>query len=358
MAEARMKARRKRSQASRAATRSALPALPHRIVVIGLDVTGLGIAKSLACRTDCEIVGGVDVDPKRIGRDLGELLGSGVSGVKVVSTFAELESLDVDLAVVATTSLIEQLEETATPLLEAGINVVSICEELGYPLVTHPAVAHRLDAAARASGVSILGTGINPGFVMDTLPLVLSTLTQKVDRIEIRRTAEMSGYGALLGKFGLGLKVDVFDAAQAAGKVVGHVGFEQALTALGDGLGWTFDEVGVDPVRPAFHHAHKSAPSTCGDRGRVGCGRRRQRPGTMLRRNRDRRDYASRNLRTRGPDGTGRRVDDPRRRPAHPSRHRARVRQLHIHCCGGFKRRGRSCFSGTRAGDHGRSQRA
>lgn len=224
----------------------------QRVMLVGLGATGVAIGQALAQREDCELVAAIDIDPARRGRDLGEVLGGPAIGVPVVADLDAISATVAGVAVVATTSLLAALEPTVVPLLERGINVVSICEELGYPWVSHPAIADRLDRVAKANGVSILGTGCNPGFLMDTLPLLLSGLTQRVDRVEIRRTADMSGYGAILRKFGLGETIDAFDEAQAMGRVVGHIGFEQAAAALATGLGWELDEIVVDPVRPAF----------------------------------------------------------------------------------------------------------
>jgi hypothetical protein len=223
---------------------------PHSIVLVGLGATGICIGQSLARRSDCVLVGASDIAPDRVGRDIGELLGGESSGVVVVSRLDELPSADV--AVVATTSFLESLEPTLVALIERGMNVVSICEELGYAHLSHPSIVARLDKLAIEHGVSVLGTGCNPGLIMDTLPLLLSCLTQKVSGVNIRRTADMSRYGAILSKFGLGLSEETFESRQAAGAVIGHVGFEQAIAALASGLGWDLDEIVVDRVRPLF----------------------------------------------------------------------------------------------------------
>lgn len=223
-----------------------------RIMLVGLGAVGLSAGRSLRKRSDCELVCAVERDPALVGRDLGEVLGGAASDVIVENGVAEIEAGSADVAVVATTSWLDELEPIVTALVSRGINVVSICEELAYPWMTHRAIAERIDRLARVEDVSVLGTGANPGFLLDTLPLALSSMSQRISHVDIRRTAEMSGYAAILEKFGLGLTIAAFDAAQTSGLVVGHIGFEEAIAALCGGLGWNADEVAVDPVRPAF----------------------------------------------------------------------------------------------------------
>lgn len=218
--------------------------------MVGLGATGLAMAQSLLRRTDVEIVGAADRNPAVIGMDLGALAGGSEAGVTVVDDPSSLPVAD--LAIVATTSDLNHVADTVVPLLERRYNVMSICEELAYPWSSHPEVSRRLDDAAKAHGVTVLGTGANPGVVMDTLPLLLTTLTQCVDRIVIRRRTNMSQYGAILSKFGMGLTPEQFSDAQARGAVVGHYGFEQSISALASGLGWTLDTIEVGQVTPAM----------------------------------------------------------------------------------------------------------
>ncbi|WP_242535571.1 dihydrodipicolinate reductase [Streptomyces albidoflavus] len=218
-------------------------------VIVGLGATGRAIAASLLRRADVEIVGAADQDPGVVGQDLGVLLAGAANGVVVVSDPADLPAAD--LAVVATVSDLHKVAEVVLPLLERSYNVLSICEELAYPWQSHPDLARRLDDTAKAHGVTVLGGGANPGFLMDTLPLLLSALTQRVESVRIRRRTNMSRYGALLSKFGLGLTMREFATARSRGEVVGHHGFEQSIGALAAGLGWDLDSVEVGKVEPA-----------------------------------------------------------------------------------------------------------
>ncbi|WP_257135960.1 dihydrodipicolinate reductase [Streptomyces sp. t99] len=196
-----------------------------------------------------EIVGAADHDPRVVGQDLGVLLGGVANGVVVVSDPADLPAAD--LAIVATISDLRRVADVPLPLLERSYNVLSICEELAYPWQSHPDLARRLDDVAKAHGVTVLGSGANPGVLMDTLPLLLTALTQRVENVRIRLRADMSCYGAILSKFGLGLTLREFATARSRGEVVGHYGFEQAIGALAAGLGWDLDTVDVAEVEPA-----------------------------------------------------------------------------------------------------------
>ncbi|MFG3551877.1 dihydrodipicolinate reductase [Streptomyces sp. NPDC047725] len=215
------------------------------VVVVGLGATGIAIAESLVSRRDCELLGALDIGVDKAGVPLADLV-AGAPRVPVVSSVARLPSADV--AVVATSSWIDAIEPTLTALIARGTNVVSICEELRDPTRSHAQAVARLDRLAREHGVSVLGTGCNPGMLMDTLPLVLSGLTLGVERVSVRRTADMSRYGAILKKFGLGLTPAEFDTERDADRVMGHVGFAQSIGALARGLEWELDAIEVDSV--------------------------------------------------------------------------------------------------------------
>lgn len=224
--------------------------MSRSVVCVGLGATGVAMARSLVRRGDLNVIGAADTNPAMVGSDLGELLGIEHLGMSVVDDPAKLPAAD--LAIVATTSDLHQIAETLLPLVEAGCNVLSICEELSYPWSSHPDVARRLHDAAVARGVTVVGSGANPGVLMDTLPLLLTVLTQKVEHVTIRRRTDMSRYGAILKKFGLGLTPNEFQGARASGEVVGHYGFEQAIGALASGLGWRLDAIEVGEVTPAL----------------------------------------------------------------------------------------------------------
>ena len=129
------------------------------------------------------------MDPAKVGRDLGEILGTDESlGTPVTASLRDvLDSQSVDVVLQATGSHIPDVADQLKEIAAAGCNVVSTCEELAYPWLRHPALAREIDAKARECGVTILGTGVNPGFIMDTLVLVATAVCSDVRRIASTR---------------------------------------------------------------------------------------------------------------------------------------------------------------------------
>jgi len=220
-----------------------------RVAFIGLGATGCAIASILAKRGSAAIVAGVDRDPAKEGRDLAELTGGAITGLSVEPEL-RLDSGDLpDVAVVTIGSRISDIEPVAIPLLAAGINVVSLCEELAFPWWSHPEASRRFDDAGRSGGATVIATGCNPGFLTDTLPLVLSSGLESVRRLNVVRTATTWSYGPLLDKFGFGLGEDEF-LARRGRDIVGHLGFEQSLAMVSSMIGLEPDSITVDPPEP------------------------------------------------------------------------------------------------------------
>jgi 2,4-diaminopentanoate dehydrogenase len=214
-----------------------------RAIQYGLGPIGVGIARLVSKRSGIELVGGVDTDAAKVGRDLSELLGQQKStGVKVRAHLAEvLAETDANVVLHSTGSSLKGIWTQLEDCVRAGLNVVSTCEELAYPAAQYPDLARDLDALAKAHGVTVLGTGINPGYAMDSLALFLSGVCESVDRVLIRRRLDASGRRLpLQKKIGAGLTIDEFKDLVLARKVR-HVGLVESLTMLADGLGWTLE---------------------------------------------------------------------------------------------------------------------
>lgn len=222
---------------------------PATAAIVGLGKLGLAVAEGLANRADIEIAAAVDLDPNKLGKDLGELLGREPLGVEVQPSVPEDEPA-ADIVFLLTGSRLAELAGTIEGFARRGSNVISSAEELGYPWHEFPELSSRLDAAARSAGVSVMGAGVNPGFFMDALPILLSATTQEVVSISIRRTLDLSPHRpARLTRFGLGLTPEEF-AALDRETLHGHIGFRQSIDAVADALGWPAEDRTVTDTLP------------------------------------------------------------------------------------------------------------
>jgi len=223
-----------------------------RVIQYGLGPIGSAIARHVTERDGLALVGAVDVDPAKVGRDAGEVVGLDRRlGFPVTATLTEaLAHTDADVALHATGSYFDRFKPQILELLDAGLDVVSTAEELSFPWLAHPDKAREIDAAAKRAGKTVLGTGVNPGFLMDSLPLFLTAICQRVDHIEVRRAQNASlRRGPFQAKIGAGLTVEEFQARMATGRM-GHVGLSESIGMIFHTLGRTLVryESAVEPV--------------------------------------------------------------------------------------------------------------
>jgi hypothetical protein len=213
-----------------------------RVVCYGLGSIGLGIARLALVRPGIEIVGAVDIDPDKAGRDLGALLTGTPNGIAIATdAVATLAATRPDVVLHATNSSLERVAPQLRACAEASANIISTCEELAYPWTTQPQLAADLDATARRSGVTMLGTGVNPGFIMDALPLILTAPCAAVRAVRVLRIVDAAQRrGSLQHKIGAGLTLAQFEAQVEAG-TVRHVGLPESLHMLATSLGWPLD---------------------------------------------------------------------------------------------------------------------
>ena len=215
-----------------------------RVVCYGLGPIGLGIARLALARTGMEVVGAIDLDPQKLGRDLGALVGGAECGVLVGSNAVGiLSATKPDVVLHATSSSLAQVAEQLLQIAESGAHVVSTCEELSYPWTAQPQLAAEVDAAARRAGVTLLGTGVNPGYAMDALPLMLTAPCAAVRAVRVLRVVDAGRRrGPLQRKVGAGLTPAEFEARVKEG-LVRHVGLPESLHMLATRLGWQLDRM-------------------------------------------------------------------------------------------------------------------
>jgi len=219
---------------------------------VGLGAIGREVVRLTLQRDDLRLVGACDVDPQLVGTAIGSVLGEeSAPDVTIVDNVADVPAAADGLVVTHTTSssLATCLPELLAAV-EAGAHVISSCEELSYPWVQAPEAAERLDDAAKAAGVSVVGTGVNPGFAMDYLPVVLSGAAKRVDSVRVHRVQDAGlRRRPLQAKVGAGISREEFDARVAAGSM-GHVGLTESAQAVAAALGWeaTGTTESIEPV--------------------------------------------------------------------------------------------------------------
>lgn len=239
-------------QDPRPAATSAGPGGPVDVVHIGLGPIGREIVAFLAGRRQYRSVGAVDVDPELIGRPLSDVadLPRGCDP-PIVGEISDLPSpLDGAVAIHCAGSSLERVAPTLRALLSAGYHVVSTCEELAQPWATAPDLAAELDRTAAERGAVLLGTGVNPGYAMDYLPVVLAGSQRSVRGVEVRRVQDAGQRRVpLQRKVGAGLTVTEFEDRVAQG-TIRHVGLAESAWLLDRALGLGCTEVAetIDPI--------------------------------------------------------------------------------------------------------------
>ena len=219
-------------------------ASPVRVIHYGLGPIGIEAARVVSRRAGIVAVGAVDKDPAKIGRDLADIADfPGPSGTVVRSSIADLPAVSADVALHSTGSYLAEVRPQLEELLLAGLHVVSTCEELSYPVGERTEIAAELDSVAKKRGVVLLGTGINPGFAMDALPIFLTSISQDVTSITVKRVNDAGKRRLpLQRKVGAGLEKEEFQRLVDAGKVR-HVGLRESVQMLADAMGWELERV-------------------------------------------------------------------------------------------------------------------
>ena len=226
------------------------------VVSFGVGVIGSLTAKFILeeKRDRLNLTGAYDVDPKKVGKDLGKVIGLDRSvGFKISNDLDSILTDDVDAAIHTTTSFLKGAFPQIESIIGHGVDVVSSCEELSYPYVVDRQLSTRLDLVAKKHGATVLGTGINPGFLMDALPIMLTTPCRSVKRIRItRRMNAATRRVPFQKKVGAGLTKADFQAAIRDKRISGHVGLEQSVAMIADAIGWKLGGIEVGRVEPVI----------------------------------------------------------------------------------------------------------
>jgi len=232
-----------------------------RVAVWGTGMMGQGLLRFLLDRpNDVELVGAIVTNPAKEGKTVGELLGDCECDVRMTTDSAAVLQLKPDVVCICTQSNLHEITDQVEPAVRVGANVLCIAETLAYPWATDSAWAERVDALAREHGVSVLGTGINPGFILDALIVMWTSVCLRVDRIEARRVNDLSPFGpTVMASQGVGTTVEEFERGVADGTIVGHIGFQESIHLIARALGWEIDDI-VETREPIVSTVERSTP--------------------------------------------------------------------------------------------------
>jgi len=222
-----------------------------RVLHVGLGPIGAAVVRQVAARKTLTIVGAVDLDPAKVGQDLGDVCGLGRKlRVKVTDDLVKtIKATKPDAAVLCTSSSLRKAVSEFETVLKLKVPIVSTTEELAYPVKSNAAVAKKIDALAKRARVAVLGTGVNPGFVMDAFPIALTAVCESVSAVEVDRVQDARIRRLpFQRKIGAGLTVDEFTAKVNDGSVR-HVGLAESINMIADALGWKLDKV-TDEIHP------------------------------------------------------------------------------------------------------------
>ncbi len=246
--------------------------MPLKVVQVGLGPIGAAVVRQLVARRGVVVAGAVDRDPAKVGRDVGQVCGIRRRlHVAVSDDLARtIKAVQPDVAVLCTGSSLTRVLPEFETVLKLRVPIVSTTEELAYPVRHNAAIAKRIDMLAKRARVAVLGTGVNPGFVMDTLPIVLTGACTAVEGIEVDRVQDARVRRLpFQQKIGAGLTLDEF-AAMVKDGGVRHVGLVESITMIADALGWRLDRL-TETVVPKVAHAAVSSDVLSVQAGHV-CG--------------------------------------------------------------------------------------
>lgn len=234
-----------------------------KVIVWGLGAMGKGIVEMLNAKEGVEIVGAVVRGPK-IGKGMYELIGIDRGHKKdiIAGSFNDVIKEKVaDVVILCTDSFVKDSFEKIKYVLEKKINVISTAEEMAYPKAQEKELSDKIDKIAKENNVTVLGTGINPGLIMDLLVTTLTGACMDVEKIRAERVNNLAPFGpAVMKGQGVGISVDEFNNRVKEGTLAGHVGFPESITMIADAIGWNLS----DPIKleraPIISSVYRKTP--------------------------------------------------------------------------------------------------
>ena len=231
-----------------------------KVAVWGTGMMGQGLLGYILDRPrQIELVGAIVTNPAKEGKSVGELLGRACD-VRMTTDAAAVLASKPDVVCICTQSNLDEVSDQIEACVRANANVLCIAEKLAYPWASDADWAERFEQLAVEYDVSILGTGINPGFILDALVVAWSSICLSIDRIEAERVNDLSPFGpTVMASQGVGTTVGEFERGVADGTIVGHIGFPESIGLIADAIGWEIDEV-VETREPIVTNVPRETP--------------------------------------------------------------------------------------------------
>lgn len=243
-----------------------------KVIIWGLGAMGGGMARMLMKKQGVDIVGAIDIGEK-VGKPIFDVIGQSFPGKEniIVGTVEDyIKEKAADVVLLCTDSFTKKAYDKIKLIVENKMNVITSAEEMAYPKAQNPELAEKMDQLAKENGVTILGTGINPGLIMDLLVILMTGACEEVNSIVSRRINSLSPFGkAVMEEQGIGLTPEEFEKGMKDGSVAGHVGFPESVQMIADALGWKLDGPVEQTMSPIITDVDRVAPYGAAKAGQV-----------------------------------------------------------------------------------------
>lgn len=245
-----------------------------KVILWGLGAMGGGMAKMLLDKKGIDIVGAIANRKEREDKDLGEVLGLNKTvGINVTCDYEKtMKETEADIVLLSTDSFVKSVFPQIKLIVQNKKNCITIAEEMAYPYIVEKELSAEIDKLAKENRVTVLGTGVNPGFILDTLIITLSAACRKVKAIKATRINDLSPFGTTVMRTqGVGTTPEEFDKGLNDGSIVGHIGFKQSIPMVAKALGIEIDEV-IETREPIISNTYRETPYVKVEPGMVaGC---------------------------------------------------------------------------------------
>lgn len=234
-----------------------------KVIIWGLGSMGKGMVELLLTKKGVDIVGAI-ARGEKIGKSMYTHLDLEIgdrSDVIIGSYEDVITEKAADVVLICTDSFTREAFDKIKYVVEKKINVVTTAEEMAYPKAAEPELTKEMNRLAKENGVTVLGTGINPGLIMDLLVVTLTGACYDVEHIVAKRVNNLSPFGpAVMKEQGVGLKLDDFNRMNESGELAGHVGFAESVNMITDALGWKLSDEVKTSKAPIVTEVYRKAP--------------------------------------------------------------------------------------------------